>query len=65
MKTYQEAVEKVVRAQWHDYMNGDMFYGPNCDYVEMIAHIFELDPEEVYDDVKQRFKAFLAEKEEA
>ena len=65
MKTYQEAVEKVVRAQWHAYMDGDMFFDPNCDYVDMIAHIFERDPDEVHADVYQRFKAFLAEKEEA
>lgn len=59
MKTYDEAVGRAAAGKYHDDMGGSLIPRANAGEVDMIAFLFEVDVDNVYEAVHNAYKDMI------
>lgn len=57
MKTYEEAIQRAADTKYHDYIGGSFFPRADAGEVNMIAFVFNVDVDTVWNDVDTSFDA--------
>lgn len=56
MKTYEEAVYRAAEGKYHDYMSGSLIPRADAGEIRMIAFLFEVDVDNVWEEVHNTFE---------